>query len=191
MPGPEPAPSAEPPPPPAQGHLTLLEAVLALALLGGVVILVVLPAMREARIRKNESSAISSLNAIAAAEKEYHYMLFASKVGSSGVRAEVRYLYGTLSQLAQQNPSVIDSALAGGRKDGYSFVLELREGEYGPGFYRVRANPIRPESSGRRFFCVDLSPWVVPAGSGTAVVNFHRIRSRLGAPASSTDSPIE
>lgn len=49
---------------PRPGHLTLLEAALLLVVLGGVVLFVVLPAMREARMRKNEETALDTLHQV-------------------------------------------------------------------------------------------------------------------------------
>lgn len=152
----------EPKPRNAPGHLTLLEVLLVLAILGGVLLLVVLPAMREATIGKNEEAALELLSEICNAE---------------GRRLGPGYGSDTLAEIAK---TLHDDELATGRKFGYSFVI-------GIGGYRLQANPLVPGGSGRRHFFADTL-----LSHGTfGYQHPGMIRYRLGAPASSADSPIE
>lgn len=174
-----PDPAASPDGKPLGRGITLLEGALILALLAGVAWLARSRAREanEARIRKNEASAISALKAVVAAGRAYVRTDY-GVVGFDHERGVTIVDYG--SPQTYRLPllgalRLIDPAVANGRKEGYSFTVEATAA--GPEeSYRAAAVPLEPGESGRRCFYVD------PSG----VVRFNP-----RGPASSADSPIE
>lgn len=120
-------------------------------------ILVILSAMAvpnffRAKLRANESSAVASLRSIATMQISY----------------ETSFLQGYAPSLAalgptgggMPNPSaadLLDPLLAAGMKSGYEFIYSALDtnGDLRMDFYAVRANPLRPGTTGDRFFYVD------------------------------------
>lgn len=196
--------------------LTLLDAGLAVAILGTIVGLVVLPATREAKIRRNEEIALEAVRAISTGQSLYW-----------GTIAR----WGTLADLAAQG---LDPAIVAGTTQGYSFKLHLEDS--GQRAW-LRADPVEPGVTGRRHFFVQSDPrppssvqptlprgkrsgytFVMTAGNPADSNYFARstpvtvrktggrrffvdhsgvlrfwdaVRYRAGAPASSGDSPVE
>lgn len=175
---------------PRAGHLTLVEVVLAAAVLGGILIFVVLPAIREATIRRNEEGAIRDLKAIHRAQELYASYRTQPWAGYG------RLVFGTLADLGRMGE--VAPEIAAGRSGGYSFslILGLKSVPTDEGirpWYEAHARPLSP-AAGRRHFYVDASAGVFRAGTALgphATSGIPRVRSRLGAPASSADSPIE
>lgn len=134
-----------------------------------VIAAIAIPSLLHSNLSENESSAVDSLRML------------------NSVCTSYSTLYGGYpSSLAKLGPGVpassasadlIDSALAGGSKNGYVF-------RYTPGAagvsgnilsYTITANPIRPGTSGRRGFFTDQS----------AVV-----RANMAGPADASSTPI-
>lgn len=168
--------------PPGRG-LTLLEGALALAILGGIAGFVVAPSIRRAALRRNEGRAIASVRALVSAQEQYLGRWGAMEGWAAYDGPTVYTDPGALRRLF---PGLVDEALAGGRKDGYSFAMGL-EGQFlshdggrpVPAWnaFSVSARPLVPGATGERWFFYH-------AHDGT-------LRYRLGAPASPADSPVE
>ena len=125
------------------------------------------------RIAANQASAIESCRMINTAEVVYY----------------TTYSIGYSSSLLQLAPPAtgavadthaagcLDRVLAGGMKSGYLFVYAPAAldaaGHYQQ--YTLNANPSQPDVSGTSYYFTD---------------DTHVLRSRTGAPASETDSPI-
>ena len=77
-----------------------------------------------------------------------------------------------LAQLANSNPSYIDSLLGSGVKQGYQFLYERTD----PDHYTLLAQPITPGVNGNRYFFLDES--------GV-------LRARSGQAAGAADPPVE
>ena len=82
--------------------------------------------------------------------------------------------YAALTQLSATTPQYLDSVLGGGKKSGYCFILTV--GMPADSKWCARADPVVPRKHGNRYLFVD--------STGT-------IRFKIGAPATSADSPIE
>lgn len=106
----------------------------------------------------NESSAISSMRTLYGAEVTYHATTGAGK-------------FGTLQQLGNDN--LIDSKLASGSKNGYSFTVTFTKNSC-----EINATPDNTNSNERSFYtsCRD------------GVI---RAAQRSGLPANANDPPIE
>lgn len=151
--------------PPSYRHLTLIELLLALALLGGAGWFAIHRA-REARIAANERDVLAALEGIVQWENVH-------------INRHVRFGTGGEIQMLSPGPDTSGYNLYAVPElpeySGYRIDLALE----GRTRYRVRALPITPGRTGRRCFFV--------IGEPTKAT----IRFRVGAAASSADSPIE
>jgi type II secretory pathway pseudopilin PulG len=117
-----------------------------------VVAAVAIPNLLRARIAANESSAVSSLSAINAAEIAY-----ASAYTTVGFAPALSALGGTRCEPPDQmSACLIDTQLEAGQKSGYRFEIRNRihsetEGEK----YQVVAYPLVLNQTGIRAFCSD------------------------------------
>jgi len=121
---------------------------------------IAIPNMLAARLAANEASAIHSMKIISSAEGMY-YTSFAK--------------YGTLDELGAQG--LIDSQLATGSKNGYSFSIELTSNEMNGEGFAATGIPVQYLRSGRRSFYVDES-MIVRAGDNH------------GGPSTRADAPL-
>lgn len=119
---------------------TLIELMIVVAIIA-IIAAIAIPTMLRARIGANESSAISSLRTITSAQHTFH-----SQSSDHAYAAD-------LSELGLAAPPFIDSALASGEKDGYSFQITNAD-RYS---WECTAAPIVVEKSGIREFCVSNS----------------------------------
>jgi len=129
----------------------------------GLIAAIAIPNLLASRRAANEASALSSLRTISSAE-----MVYQSTVGEGK--------YGTLKELAAQG--LLDSKLATGTKNGYTFTVELTTSELNyPGFSVVGV-PMTYRSTGTRSFYIDE----------TAVI---RAGDNSGGPSTKMDQPLE
>ena len=118
---------------------------------------IAIPNVLRARMAANESSAVSLLRTVVAAESTY-----------AAAHPE-RGFTCSLSDLTE--PQLIDHSLASGQKNGYAFELTncLAETAGGPNAkYQVVAYPLRMNQTGVRAFCSDESAVVKVDPSGSA-----------------------
>jgi type IV pilus assembly protein PilA len=118
----------------------------------------------------NESSAVQEVRAITTAEVVY------STQYNIGFAQQLTYL-GDGGAISSTAAGLIDSVLAAGTKNGYTFLYSPASVD-SAGHYQafaLNANPLAPGSSARKYFFTDQ----------TAV-----IRVNLTVPAALTDPPI-
>lgn len=127
------------------------------------------------RISEPSEGGIASLKAIVTAEEQYR--------AASGA-------YGTLASLSA-GERFIDRVLGRGKKSGFSFVLTL--GAPADSSYQVTATPLTWSRSGEDRVSVDRGGirFYRTHTRGYFTDNSGVIRFRVGAAASSGDSPIE
>ena len=115
---------------------TLVEIMIVVAIIA-LLAAIAIPNLLRARLNANESAAIAALQTISTAEQSYR---------ASNPR------YGTLAELGNSSPPYIDSVLASGNKQGYSFSLSA----FSDTFTCV-ARPQTYGKTGVRSFYVDES----------------------------------
>jgi type II secretory pathway pseudopilin PulG len=129
----------------------------------GIIAAIAIPNLLASRRAANEASAMSTLRTLSSAEMTYQATTGEGK-------------YGTLTELAAVN--LIDSKLAMGTKNGYSFTVELTTNEMDyPGFAVVGV-PMSYGNTGIRSFYVDETG-VIRAGNNA------------GKPSSKLDPPLD
>jgi len=133
---------------------------------------IAIPNLLKARIAANEASAVSALRSINTACFEYRSRY-------SGYPASLASLGPPPGRTpGREGADLIDTALAGGTKSGYSFRLEAHDDD-GDGYadrYQVWADPVILGTTGQRHFFTDET------GS---------IRARRNSPADAGSYPIE
>lgn len=108
-----------------------------------IVAAIAIPNLLRARMAANESSAMSSIRRLVAAQSTY-----------SSLHPEVGYTC-SLSDLAAAG--LIDSTLLGGQKNGYVFEFSGCRSEGPSGQYLVVAYPVARNTTGSKSFCSDGS----------------------------------
>ncbi len=134
---------------------------------------IVYPFVARARITANEASAVEFLRTLNTAAKTYASLYkhgFPASPADMGPPAPH-------AQPGDRGAGLIDKGLASGKKNGYEFdympfALD-RKGN--PHAYTIHADPIKPESTGRRYFFTDQ----------TGI-----IRAETGKPAMETSPPV-
>jgi len=127
----------------------------------GIMAAIAIPNIFAARTAAYESSALHSIRTLSQAEATY-YNVFGK--------------YGRLDELAAQG--LIDSQLATGSKNGYTFSVELTTNELNAPGFAVAAVPMEYRSTGRRSFYCDES-FVI------------RAADNHGGPPAKTDTPLD
>lgn len=113
-----------------------------------VIAAIAIPSLLRARISANESSAVSSLRALNAAQISYQ-----STFPTAGYATLLSSLAGTsCNPPGQSGACLIDTQLASGTKSGYSFALTGASGTPNA-TYQLIASPISPNQTGVRYFC--------------------------------------
>jgi type IV pilus assembly protein PilA len=124
-----------------------------------------IPNLLRARLHADESAAIGAMRTLSGAEASFITSTFLD-ADSDGAGE-----YGTLGDLASITPPYIDTVLAAGTKQGYSFTITPNaDPEVG---YTCNANPIIPGRTGNRYFFVDESGAITfnPSAPATAADN--------------------
>ena len=107
-----------------------------------------IPSYLHARIAANESSAVSALRTLNTAQITYN-----STYPTVGFAASMNALAGTsCNPPTSSGACLIDTALAGGFKNGYSFTITPGSGTPMTA-YAFNATPVQAGYSGGRFFC--------------------------------------
>jgi type IV pilus assembly protein PilA len=123
---------------------TLVEIMIVVAIIA-LLAAIAIPNLLRARLAANESAAIAALKTVASAAHTF-------RAANPGYPANLSTLYDGLT------PPYIDSVLAGGNKQGYSFGLiggDQVSGNYQS--FTATAIPGTPGTTGNRRFFVDTS----------------------------------
>jgi type IV pilus assembly protein PilA len=152
--------------PAMEGHLrngeagfTLMELLIVMAVIL-ILMLVAIPSMLNVTIQAHETSALASLRAIQAAEVQY-----SSNFPANGFACTLSSLGGSSSAGAPtpQAAQMLQSTLATGQKDGYTFNVTNCTKTTGSNnqdmftSYEVTAVPQTVGRTGHRGFCMDMS----------------------------------
>jgi type IV pilus assembly protein PilA len=109
---------------------------------------IAVPSFLHSRLQANESSAAASLRTLNTAQITYN-----STYPSVGFATSLSALSGTsCNPPTSGGACLIDTALAGGVKTGYSFQITGSTGTP-VSTYQFIASPTQPGSSGYRYFC--------------------------------------
>jgi|SRR3984957_3165655 type IV pilus assembly protein PilA len=109
---------------------------------------IAIPSFLRSRMAANESAAVASVRTLNTAEISYN-----SAYPSVGYSATMAALSGTTcTPPSSAGACLIDTALAGGQRSGYSFTLTNVTGTPNS-TYNVIATPILWNYSGIRYFC--------------------------------------
>jgi type IV pilus assembly protein PilA len=109
---------------------------------------IAIPSFLRSRIAANESAAVASLRTLNTAEISYN-----SAYPSVGYASSMAALSGTsCTPPSSAGACLIDTALAGGQRSGYSFTLTNVTGTPNS-TYNAIATPILWNYSGIRYFC--------------------------------------
>jgi len=109
---------------------------------------IAIPNLLRARIAANESAAVGALRTLNTAQISYQ-----STFPTVGFATALSQLAGTSCvPPGQSGACLIDTALAGGTKSGYTFSLTGTSGSPNA-TYQFIASPISPNQSGVRYFC--------------------------------------
>jgi|SRR5271157_4046638 len=120
-----------------------------------------IPNLMRARMSANEASAVGSLRTLNTAQVSYN-----SAYPDVGYAATIGALGGTAcSPPNSASACLIDSQLATGAKNGYTFVLSGASGTPSAA-YQIVASPSVPNQTGVRFFCSFADAVVRAAVSG-------------------------
>jgi type II secretory pathway pseudopilin PulG len=110
-----------------------------------VIAAIAVPSYLAARIRANESSAVSSVRTVNTAQITYN-----STYSTVGFASTLGALAGTsCSPPSSSGACLIDTQLGSGTKTGYSFVMAGTPAST----YQIIASPLQPEQSGVNYFC--------------------------------------
>lgn len=142
--------------------IELLIVVAVILIIGAIAI----PKLLRSRIAANEAAAVSALRVVGSMNVRY---LITYQVGfSQDLKSLGPPPAG--SQPSALNADLIDSVLASGIKNGYTFVyVPLDPGGTGsPTGYTLNANPVSPGQTGERYFYLDHANTVRVSLSGPA-----------------------
>jgi len=132
-----------------QNGFSLIELLIVVAIIL-IIAAIAIPNLLRARISANEASAVSSIHAVNTAE-----ITFSTLFPSVGYSATLLSMGpgGTCDSPA--NACIIDAALAGGTKSGYSFTYVQDNSSTPAAAYTVNADPITRNVTGQRSFYSD------------------------------------
>jgi type IV pilus assembly protein PilA len=142
-----------------EAGFTLMELLIVMAVIL-ILMLVAIPSMLNVTIQAHETSAMASLRAIQAAEVQY-----SSNFPANGFACSLSALGGTASSGAPtpQAAQMLQSTLASGQKDGYTFAVTNCTKTTGSNnqdmftSYEITAVPQTVGRTGHRGFCMDMS----------------------------------
>jgi type IV pilus assembly protein PilA len=152
-------PTAEGCPRRSEAGFTLMELLIVMAVIL-ILMLVAIPSLLNMTIQAHETSALASLRAIQAAEVQYQ-----TNFPANGYACSLSALGGSSSSGAPtaQAAQMLQSTLATGQKDGYSFNITNCTKTTGTNnqdmftSYEVTAVPQTVGKTGHRGFCMDMS----------------------------------
>ena len=134
--------------------ITLIEMMIVVMLIA-IIAAIIVPRLTESRMSANETSAISSLKAIATAQAQYRE--------TDAEEDQVQDFAATMMELS--NSGLVDNVIGSGTKSGYTFALS------GATFdWQATATPASV-SMGKRAFFIDLSGVVRYSTSGVPDAN--------------------
>ena len=142
-----------------EAGFTLMELLIVMAVIL-ILMLVAIPSMLNVTIQAHETSALASLRAIQAAEVQYQ-----TNFPANGFACSLSALGGSASAGAPtaQAAQMLQSTLAQGQKDGYTFNVTNCTKTTGSNnqdmftSYEVTAVPQTVGRTGHRGFCMDMS----------------------------------
>lgn len=132
----------------ALAGFTLIEIMIVVAIIV-ILVAMTIPGILRSRMNANEAAAVTSLKTIAWAAITY-------RTANSAYPSN-------LTQLSSTDPPYVDSVLASGTKQGYTFALTGDSGAF-----NVTAQPVVVNITGVRNFFVDTSGVIRAASSGIA-----------------------
>jgi len=114
-----------------------------------IVAAIAIPNLLRARISANEAAAAGATRTIVMAAVQYHssynrYPESLDQMGTPGSGAP-----------DQNHAALLDNSLASGTKGGYLFTFSQRTDDRGSPGFEIHANPIKPGSTGLRYFFAD------------------------------------
>jgi len=132
---------------------TLVEVMIVIAIISTLAVLAI-SSMLRSRMNANEMAAIASLRTISNGAQNFY------------AQASPHTYPAALSELGTPTsiPPYVDSLLAGGARQGYTFVYARTDADH----YTCRANPNTPGRTGNRYFYVDETGRTTANATGPA-----------------------
>jgi len=132
-----------------QKGFSLIELLIVVAIIL-IIAAIAIPNLLRARIAANESAAVGALRTLNTAQISY-----ASAYPTVGFASSLGNLGGTsCAPPATNSACLIDTALSGGTKSGYSFTLPSSSVTGTPAStYQFIVTPLAPNQTGVRYFC--------------------------------------
>jgi prepilin-type N-terminal cleavage/methylation domain-containing protein len=144
-----------------QNGFSLIELLIVVAIIL-IIASIAIPNLLRARMSANEAAAVSGVRTINTAQISYN-----SAYPTVGYASTLAALGGTnCSAPSSAGACLIDSVIASGTKNGYSFALSGVSGTPAA-TYQIIAAPITPNQTGTRYFCSFAD--AVPRSSVTAI----------------------
>jgi type IV pilus assembly protein PilA len=145
-----------------QKGFSLIELLIVVAIIL-IIAAIAIPNLLRARIAANESSAVAALRTLNTAQISYN-----STYPTAGYATTLAVMSGTVCAPPDSTAAcLIDTALAGGVKSGYSFNLTATAGTP-TSAYEVAADPLTANQTGVRYFC-SMADAVIRSGSASLV----------------------
>ena len=145
-----------------QKGFSLIELLIVVAIIL-IIAAIAIPNLLRARIAANESAAVGALRTLNTAQISYN-----SAYPTVGFASSLPNLGGTsCTPPSSTGACLIDTALQGGQKSGYSFSVTGVSGTPAS-TYQMIASPIAPNQTGVRYFC-SFADAVVRANPTTAI----------------------
>jgi len=155
-----------------QKGFSLIELLIVVAIIL-IIAAIAIPNLLRARIAANESAAVGALRTLNTAQISYN-----SAYPTVGFASSLPNLGGTsCTPPSSTGACLIDTALQGGQKSGYSFSVTGVSGTPAS-TYQMIASPIAPNQTGVRYFC-SFADAVVRVNPTTAITTCDTTQSPL------------